>query len=89
MKLRCDGPLSSFAFNFKSRRYNTAACCAVLFNTSFEQVVSADQSGCVCTWDVMTGAIDFRFLEAHGMAIMVDPGLTCVMLPARPCGYPG
>jgi WD40 repeat protein len=41
-------------------------CVAAMFNAHFQQVVTADQAGCVCAWDVHTGEVDFRFQQAHG-----------------------
>jgi len=30
------------------------------------QVVSADESGTICTWNIQTGALDGHFSRAHG-----------------------
>lgn len=44
---------------------HTHPCVDAIFNPNYDQVVTADESGCVCVWNARTGAIDFRFTDAH------------------------
>ena len=39
-----------------------------LYNHTFHVVVSADESGAVCVWNVKNGQREGRFLKAHGDA---------------------
>lgn len=38
---------------------------SALFNSVFGVVVSVDEAGTVCTWDMATGAREGRFTKAH------------------------
>lgn len=48
----------------------------VLFNKLFEDVVSGDQSGTVCTWDYKTGRLRFRYV-AHNYLLYSMRPLAC------------
>ena len=43
-----------------------APVIAALYNVNFAQVVSGDESGRVCVWDLSDGSLAFRFHAAHG-----------------------
>lgn len=39
-----------------------------MYNKTFDVIVSADESGTVCVWNIATGAREGRFNKAHGDA---------------------
>ncbi len=39
-----------------------------LFNETFSVIVTADESGTVCVWNVLNGHREGRFQKAHGTA---------------------
>lgn len=41
---------------------------SVLYNLTFDVIVSADVAGTVCVWNIATGAREGRFMKAHGEA---------------------
>jgi WD40 repeat protein len=41
---------------------------SVLYNLTFDVIVSADEGGTVCVWNIATGAREGRFMKAHGDA---------------------
>jgi hypothetical protein len=40
----------------------------VLYNAIFSVVVSADENGTVCVWNITNGQREGRFMKAHGDA---------------------
>jgi WD repeat-containing protein 49 len=50
--------------NLLKSHENPLTC--VLYNNLFRRIVSADDSGTVCVWDVESGKMLYRFKEMHG-----------------------
>ncbi len=57
-----------------------------LFNKTFSVIVSADESGTVCVWNVLNGHREGRFQKAHGDAKVRVCMTDTVLLPCLPIG---
>jgi len=71
----CSSTLNVLPVNVKvdTSRTHLAPIMGALYNEDYHQIVSGDNQGTVCVWDVRSGKLEFEFRRTHG-----DAKLTCM-----------
>eukprot|EP00929_Paragymnodinium_shiwhaense_P117445 TRINITY_DN8801_c0_g1_i2.p1 TRINITY_DN8801_c0_g1~~TRINITY_DN8801_c0_g1_i2.p1 ORF type:complete len:1148 (-),score=306.96 TRINITY_DN8801_c0_g1_i2:362-3805(-) len=71
----CSNTLNVLPVSVKveTSRTHMATIIGALYNDDFHQVVSGDNTGTICVWDVRSGKLEFEFWRTHG-----DHRLTCI-----------
>eukprot|EP00931_Biecheleriopsis_adriatica_P049577 TRINITY_DN28689_c0_g2_i1.p1 TRINITY_DN28689_c0_g2~~TRINITY_DN28689_c0_g2_i1.p1 ORF type:complete len:1101 (-),score=248.22 TRINITY_DN28689_c0_g2_i1:96-3398(-) len=69
----------------ETSRTHLAPIIGALYNDVFNQVISGDNTGTVCVWDIQTGKLEFEFRRAHQ-----DHKMTCMAFDeSKRCLYTG
>jgi WD repeat-containing protein 49 len=67
----------------QDRTGHRAQLVAVLFNPLFDVIVSVDESGAVCVWNLQDGARSGRFTASHGGESGPVPHVTAAALDSN------